>query len=93
MTVNTAIDETKHAFGLDGSKYWSSNGLANFKTLAQVTDPVVRFLAFRATISWGYIDSFFGYHWSEAKKVKQYRRPPTGFLPRGIVFRRYLPIG
>lgn len=82
------IDETKYAFGLDGSRYWSTNGLANFRTLAAARNPTVRFLAFRATISWGYVDSFFEYHWKESKKVLEYRREILG-MPDDF----YLPVG
>jgi len=84
-----AIDETKFAFGLDGSRYWSSNGLADFKTLAQATNPTVRFLAFRAVISWGYVDAFFAYHWAEVAKITQYRETLVTGMPDDF----YLPVG
>ena len=83
------IDESIYAFGLDGSRYWSTNGLANFKTLAQARDPEVRFLAFRATISWGYIDPFFAYHWKEASKIADYRKALVPAAPADF----YLPVG
>jgi len=89
MTINTAIDESLFAFGLDGSKYWSSNGLADFKILAQAQNPTVRFLAFRAVISWGYIDSFFAYHWKETKRIYEYRKAFITGAPDDF----YLPVG
>ena len=83
------INESDYTFGLDGSRYWSSNGLADFKVLAQARNPTVRFLAFRASISWGYTDPFFGYHWKEAAKIADYRKALVYGAPEDF----YLPVG
>lgn len=89
MTINKAIDETKHAFGLDGSRHWSSAGLAYFQKLAQARNPTVRFLAFRAVISWGYVDAFFAYHWAETAKIAEYRKTLVIGAPEDF----YMPVG
>jgi len=85
MTIN----ENDYAFGLDGSRYWSTNGLADFKICAQATNPIVRFVATRAVISWGYTDSFFAYHWAEIAKMAEYRKALVTGMPDDF----YMPVG
>lgn len=50
------------AFGIDVSRY---DGLLDWDRL-ESHKPAIAFIAFRATISWGYRDSFFTANWREA---------------------------
>lgn len=59
---------TDYAFGIDISRYDSNNGLMDFSVVAQ-HEPKVRFIAIRSSISWGYKDPFFLYHWREVGKM------------------------
>jgi hypothetical protein len=74
------IDESKYAFGLDGSRYWSTNSFPDWQVMANYK-PYVRFIAFRKAISWGYTDSFFNYHWEQLSTLHQLREEET--LPVG----------
>ncbi len=53
------------AFGVDVSRY---QGKMNWETVAAF-EPDVIFAGVRATVSWGYRDSWFQWNWSEAKRV------------------------
>lgn len=77
------IDENVYAFGIDGSRYASSNGLMDFK-VAALSVPTIRFVAFREGISWAYKDPFFDYHWSEAKTMHQLRRTEVSVEPMPV---------
>lgn len=52
-------------FGIDVSRW---QGRINWDLVAANQEPV-RYVGIRATISWGYADSWFRQNWSEAKRV------------------------
>ena len=52
-------------FGIDVSR-WQGN--INWDAVA-INERKVLFAGIRATISWGYVDSWFNHNWSEAKRV------------------------
>lgn len=87
------IDNNEFAFGLDISRYESSDGkLMDFKTCALYQDRPVTFVFARSTISWGYTDPFFTYHWGEIRKMDNYRADagistwPVGRGPYHVVY-------
>ncbi len=56
-------------FGIDVSR-WQGN--INWDAVA-INKRNVKFVGIRATISWGYVDSWFNRNWVEAKRVGIYR--------------------
>jgi len=54
-------------FGIDVSRW---QGRLNWDAIASATNPQVQFCAIRASISWGYTDSWFQRNWQESKRVK-----------------------
>lgn len=66
MARNEPLDGARgEPFGIDVSRY---QGVINWDVLRQAQKPQpVKFVGIRAGISWGYVDSFFGRNWQEAK--------------------------
>lgn len=56
---------TDKAFGIDVSRY---QGKINWDFISR-HQPKVVFAGIRATVSWGYTDSWFQHNWEEAKRV------------------------
>ena len=67
-------------FGIDIARYASTNGQMDFKIAAK-HKPLIRFMAVRAGISWGYEDSWFSYHWQEIPKMPEYRDGHINDIP------------
>jgi GH25 family lysozyme M1 (1,4-beta-N-acetylmuramidase) len=56
---------TEKPFGIDLSKY---QGMVDWDVVA-AHEPKVRFVGIRATVNWGYTDSWFSRNWSSAKNA------------------------
>jgi len=76
-SVYVPNESDKRIFGVDIS---GNQALINWEKMRAYQWPLIRFIAMRATISWGYKDAWFKTYWKSAKEILSIPRAAYGVL-------------